>query len=136
MKTAKEIQTDFLALVANSPMAKSISGKVYRKGYRPRDSQLEDITVAFVSGLPTQIESGVVAICIYVPDIDSFDNGVLVEDGTRTDELEKMCRNWIDTNPASGTDYTIELQTTIATVEDEAIHQHFVSLMIKYRHFE
>ncbi|MBQ9639113.1 MAG: hypothetical protein IJV22_06125 [Bacteroidales bacterium] len=134
-KTAKEIQGDFLAMLQVSPLAEAISGSVYRAGLRPRDSRNEDITVALVSGLADQIQRGVVAICVYVPDSDPYNNGVLVEDMKRTADLERIAQDWVDTFPERGTDYVLQLQDTITTVAEESIHQHFVSIMLHYRLF-
>ena len=133
-KTAKEIQTDIFDLIKASPLANAISGGVYRAGLRPRDSKLEDITVSFVSGLPNQIQTGIIAICIYVPDIDPYGNGAFVEDGARTELLERLSQNWLDTIPARSTDYVLRLQDTITTIEDEEIKQHFVSVMLHYEY--
>lgn len=134
-KTAKEIQTDFFDLIKASPLAQAISGGVYRAGLRPRDSKLEDITVSFVSGLANQMQTGIIAICIFVPDIDPYGNGVYVEDMARTLVLERMAQDWLDTNPARNTDYRWRLQDTITTVEDTEIKQHFVSIMLHYNLF-
>ena len=134
-RTAKEIQTFFLDLIKASPLATAINGGVYRRGYRPRDSKLEDITVSFVSGLANQMQTGIIAVCIYVPDTDPYGNGVLVEDGARTEVLERVAQDWIDSNPANGSDYALRLQDTITTVEDVEIHQHFVSVMLHYNLF-
>lgn len=130
--TAKEIETFFLDIVKASPLATAVSGEGYRRDMRPRDSRLEDITVGFVSGMTDQIQTGVIAICVYVPDIDPYGNGVMSEDGRRTAQLERMAQDWIDSKPTRGTDYRIRLQDTITTVEDEPIHQHFVSIMLRY----
>lgn len=133
--TAKEIQTFFFDLIKASPLATAVTGGVYRHGLRPRDSKLEDITVSFVSGLANQMQTGVIAVCIYVPDIDPYGNGVLVENGSRTEVLERAAQDWIDSYPASNTDYLLRLQDTITTVEDPEIHQHFVSVMLYYNLF-
>lgn len=133
--TAKEIQGDFLAIVKASPLATAISGAIYRDGLRPRDSRLEDITVAFVSGLTNQIQTGVIALCIYVPDIDPFGNGILVEDGARTDALARVAQSWLDGNPAADTNYLVTQQATITTLPAADINQHFVSVMLQYRLF-
>lgn len=134
-RTAKEIQGDFLRLVEASPMADIINGGVYRHGMRPRDSKLEDITVSFVSGMASQMQTGIIALCIFVPDIDPYGNGVYVEDGARTEVLERAAQDWIDSNPASGMDYALRLQDTITTVEEPDTKQHFVSVMLHYNLF-
>ena len=72
-KTGKQIQSDVLALLKSSTLPSIISGKVYRKGCRPRDSKAEDAIVIFTTGLPGQIQTGVVTINIYCPDIDPYE---------------------------------------------------------------
>lgn len=159
-KTAKEIQSFFIHMLKEAPivtdqhsghvlpyplpfrlgggtMADCVSGEVYRQGLRPRDSRLEDITVGFVTGVPNQVQTGVVAICIYVPDIDPYDNGVLVENMERTAQLEAIAQDWYDSihTLAIQSGYNLSLQDTITTVEDEPIRQHFVSIMLKYKYF-
>ena len=86
-KTSKQIQGDIYNLLKGSALCSMISGDVYRSGYRPRDSRLEDAVVIFTTGLPDQIQTGVVTVNIYVPDIDPYQNGVLVEDGERTETI-------------------------------------------------
>lgn len=74
-KTGKQIQGDIRKLLMDSTLYTQISGEVYRNGYRPRDSRKEDAVVIFTAGLPEQIQTGVVTINIFVPDIDCDDNG-------------------------------------------------------------
>ncbi|MBQ9546756.1 MAG: hypothetical protein IJU90_05670 [Bacteroidales bacterium] len=135
-KTAKEIQGDFLAMVKASPLAEAINGSVYHAGLRPRDSQLEDITVSFVSGLTNQIQTGVIAISIFVPDIDPYRNGVYVEDMFRTSALERITQDWIDNLPETNTNYELRLQDTIATINEPTLKQHFISIMLHYKLFD
>ena len=112
-KTAKQVQSDIITLLRDSPLAEDVSGKIYRNGYRPRDSRAEDIIVTFTAGIPDQIQTGVVTVNIFVPDIDPYDNGVLVEDGARAEELEILAQQWFEN--LSGTNYLFELQQTIHT---------------------
>ncbi|MBQ2006167.1 MAG: hypothetical protein II205_01220, partial [Bacteroidales bacterium] len=100
-RTASQIQGDVYDFLKESEFAKNISGKVYRKGYRPRDSRLEDAEVIFTTGIPGEIESGVVTINIYCADIDPYNNGVLVENGQRIGEIEKAADGWVKTLVAS-----------------------------------
>lgn len=89
-KTSKQVQGDVYRLLKDSTLYSMISGEVYRQGYRPRDSRLEDAVVIFTAGLPDQIQTGVVTVHIYCPDIDPYGNGVLVEDGQRTEDLKPL----------------------------------------------
>lgn len=118
-----------------SALAEEISGSVYRNGYRPRDSRLEDAVVTFTAGLPDQIETGVVTVNIYVPDIDPDDNGTWVEDGCRTEELETLAQQWADSLTAARSNYRFSLQQTIYTETEPEINQHFVVIKLKYQYF-
>lgn len=135
-KTAKQVQTDIINLLERSELVSEISGEVYRSGYRPRDSRQEDAIVIFTTGLPDEIETGVVTINVFVPDIDPFNNGVLVEDGERTSALEVLAQSWVDSLSAAMSNYAFELQQTIYTEAEPDINQHFVVVKLKYRLFE
>ena len=134
-KTGKEIQDDFYQMLVGSSLASAVSGQVYKNGYRPRDSKAEDVIVIFTTGFTDQIQSGVVTLNIYVPDVDPYDNGVLVEDGARTLAIEKAAAAWVET-VAGSTEYRLRLQRTITTEYEEQIHQHFVVVQLRYDYFD
>lgn len=134
-KTGKEIQDDFYQMLVGSTLASAVSGRVYKNGYRPRDSRSEDIIVIFTSGFADQIQSGVVTLNIYVPDVDPYNNGVLVEDGARTIAIERAAADWVDSN-AGSTNYRVRLQRTITTDFEESIRQHFVVVQLRYDYFD
>ena len=133
MLTAHKVQTDIMTLLADSELCAEVSGEVYRNGYRPRDSRLEDIVVTFVTGTPAQIERGAVTLNIFVPDIAPYDNGVYVEDGQRTSYIEVLADRWVQSLTLSRTNYKFKLLRTISTDNDEAIHQHFVTVQLEYQ---
>lgn len=133
MRTAKEIQGDIITLLQESALAQSVSGKIYRKGYRPLNSQAEDITVGFVTGVTGEIQEGVVVINVYVADIDAIGNGTMVENGARTTEIERLADDWVQSLTASRSNYLFELSQTIYTEAEREVHQHFVSIRLNYR---
>lgn len=135
-KTGKQVQSDVLALLKSSALPSMISGGVYRNGYRPRDSKQEDAIVIFTAGLPTEIQTGIVTVNIYVPDIDPFANGVLVEDGQRCEELEQAAAVWVENLTCSVSNYKFKLQQTIYTEEEPDIKQHFIVVKLRYEYFE
>ena len=135
-KTGKQVQSDVLALLKSSALPSMISGGVYRNGYRPRDSKQEDAIVIFTTGLPTEIQTGIVTVNIYVPDIDPFANGVLVEDGQRCEELERAAALWADSLTCAVSNYKFKLQQTIYTEEEPDINQHFIVVKLRYEYFE
>ena len=132
IKTASEVETDIYNLLKNSAISNAISGKVYRDGYRQKDSKMEDVVIIFTSGLPDQIQTGVVTILVYVPNIDVYNNGSLLKNGARIDFLEKQARIWVNSLTASSSDYLFELNQTIMTLEEPELHQHFISIRLKY----
>lgn len=134
-KTGKQIQGDIRLFLMNSTLAGEISGEVYRNGYRPRDSRQEDAVVTFTTGLPDQIQTGVVTINIYVPDIDSDGNGTWLEDGRRTEELERKAQEWTDSLTTALSGYKFRLQQTIYTEAEPEINQHFVVVKLMYEYF-
>lgn len=133
-KTGKQVQGDIYRLFKGSTLYTMISGDVYRRGYRPRDSRLEDAVVIFTAGLPDQIQTGVVTVNIFVPDIDPYDNGVFVEDG-RTEELERLAQAWVDSLTAAVSCYKFKLMQTIYTEEEADINQHFIVVKLGYEYF-
>lgn len=135
-KTGKQVQSDVLVLLKSSALPSMISGGVYRNGYRPRDSKQEDAIVIFTTGLPTEIQMGVVTVNIYVPDIAPFANGVLVEDGQRCEELERAAAVWVENLTCAVSNYKFKLQQTIYTEEEPNINQHFIVVKLRYEYFE
>lgn len=133
--TSKQVQGDIYRFLSESTLNTLISGDVYRAGVRPRDSGLEDAVVIFTTGIPGEIETGVVTINIYVPDIDAWENGVLVEDGERTEEVERLANEWVKSLTAEHSDYLFRLQQTIYTEADKELHQHFVVVKLAYRYY-
>lgn len=138
-KTAKQIQSDIIALLDGSDLVKMLSGRVYRgtpeSSYRPRDSRLEDLIVIFTEGTPEQIEYGTVTLNIYVTDVDPFNDGVLVEDGQRTEELERAADDWVKSLNCERSCYKFTLRQTIHTQYNPDIHQHFVVVKLGYQYF-
>lgn len=134
MLTAHKVQNDIIALLADSELCKALSGKVYRKGYRPRDSRLEDVVVIFVSGIYGQVEQGAVTLNIYVPDTTPYNNGVYCEDGRRIEQVEQLAAEWVNSLNVGRTPYLFTLSRTIDTMPEEAIHQHFVVVHLEYKY--
>jgi hypothetical protein len=135
-KTGKQIQGDVYKMLQGSLLAEELDGGVYRNGYRPRDSRKEDAIVTFTAGLAdTEVQTGVVTINIYVPDIDPYDNGVWVEDGERTEEVERLAQDWVDDLTADRSCYKFELRQTICTYEEAETREHFVCIKLGYSYF-
>lgn len=134
MKTSRQVQGDIYKLLRESSLAKAINGSVYRQGMRPRASRREDAVVVFTAGTADQVQDGVVTVNIYVPDIDPRDDGALVENTRRTEELEGLAQEWVEGLKAPG--YLFRLADVIHTTWEQSISQHFVVVRIRWRYGE
>ena len=130
-KTEKQIERDFFEFVSKSELAKAITGKVYRKGMRPTDSDKEDIVVKFLSGLDEQVQSGIVVINVYVPDRVIRKTGAKVEDIERIGELEELIISFVENNDSN--EYDLSRDGTPKSLEAEGIEQHFIYARIKFK---
>lgn len=137
-KTSKQVEGYVYALLQSSDLAAALSGGVYRQGLRPRDSKAEDAVVIFTSGSAgEQIQTGVVTLNIYVPDIDPYANGVLVEDGARVEELQSLAQSFVDSLTCGKTDgYRFRLAQTITSEEETDLGQHFVVVALEYEYYD
>lgn len=138
MKTAKEIQEDVIDLLRGSTLREQVTGGVYSGGLRPRDSRREDIEVIFTLGNPGQIESGVVTINVFCPDVpEGLTQGAKVENARRTREIERLLAQWVETlTPATTGGYLFIQANTILTLPEEETDQHFTSVKLKFRYYD
>lgn len=136
MKTGHDIQGEIYGMLKGSTLEQAVSGEVYNNGYRPRDSRLEDIVVTFTQSTAAQVQDGIVTVNIYVPDVDPYNNGVWVEDGARTAELERAALTWFNGIDRSATDLRLDASQPPFTMEDHASRQHFVTLRIRFRYLD
>lgn len=132
-KTGKDVQGDMLNLLKASGIEGVISGKCYREGNRPKDSKLEDLIVILTTAFVGEIQTGVITIHIYVPDISH--NGVYVENGRRTAVLERALQTFIDSLTCGRTNYKFIQQFAVSTENAPTIQQHFVVGMLKYEYY-
>ena len=130
-KTGSEVEIDVWNLLRNSTIKTVINGDVYRDHKRPKNSTKEDAVVIFTAGLSNQIQTGIVTILIYVPDLD-IGGGVLEENGARTLAIEKYMAGWlVDLNQKSK--YHFKLASTPLTNPEPEIKQHFVSVRLEFQ---
>lgn len=134
-KTSKQIEGDIYRLLRDSTLFTQVSGNVYRERMRPKDSLLEDIVVIFTTGIPTEIQAGVVTVNIYVPANDPYEDGTLTEDGQRCEEVERLAQAWFDSLTAEVSCYKFELAQTIHTTWNADINQSFVVVKLSYRYY-
>lgn len=135
-KTGNQVIGDVRLMLEESALAEKLSGKVYRRGTRPRDSRLEDAVVDFAAGIPGEIQTGVAIVNIYVPDIDSDGDGTWVENGERIEEVERFAQAWVDNLTTADSCYKFRLSQTIHAEEDTEIHQHFVTVRLRFDYYD
>lgn len=133
IKTQKEIEDDIYQNIMSSDLKNTINGNIYKSGLRPRDSKIEDIIVISTTGIPTQIQEGIITLNIYVNDITPYNNGVYVENGTRIQTLQRAAQDWVENLNIEG--YKFKLKQTIYSVQDEVINQHFIVVKLAYKYF-
>lgn len=128
-KTGSQIEYDVFNILRGSLLATTIKGSIFREGMRPNGAKTEDAIVSFVAGLDDQIQTGVVNVNIYVPDIANG-SAVPVKNGSRCQELEVLSNNIIQSRLPG--EYRFKLGATIQTYKAEGIDQHFVNCKIKF----
>lgn len=131
-KTEIEIQTDVYKLLQNSSLKGVVNGKVYQNGLRPRDSKTEDVVVIFTTGLAGQVQTGVVTIHVFVPQISNVLNGVLQPNLTRVNELEKDAQAFVN-SLTSVSEYKFTLWKTIASIQDDDLKQTIIVIQLKFK---
>lgn len=128
-KTGGGVEEDVYMLLRNSLLKTSISGSLYRDGMRPINSVNEDAIVSFLTGIDGEIQTGVLNLNIYVPDIVS--NKQKVKNISRCSELEVLANDFIQSLSLYG-DYQFSLDNMIQTFKSDEIDQHFVNCRIKF----
>lgn len=135
MKTGEEVECDVIAMLRESGIVASINGGVYHAGDRPKDSRKEDVTVAFVAGIPGEIQTGTILVSVYVPDLDHFSRGAYGKDGTRCNELARLLDSWADTLTCDRSSYRFRRENAVVTEPEPSIRQHFVVLRLGYEYY-
>lgn len=129
-KTEQDIERDFYAFVKDSAIGTAIKGKVYRSEMRPSDAKTEDVVVRFLSGLDEQIQTGVVILNVYVPDVKLKDGRSVIAH-QRVGELQKAVADFMDS--FSDTEYWIDTDVSPITIPVEEIGQHTIYTRIKFK---
>lgn len=128
-KTGGEIELDLFDIIRNSEISQLIGGDIYLKDTRLRNSKEEDAIVSFLSGIPGQIQTGVVVVNIYVEGVDNG-GGSLVKNTNRCTFLEHRMNELISS--IKPTDYKFSLDGTIQTYRVENLDTYFVNTRIKF----
>lgn len=129
MKTESQIERDFFTFI-KSALGTVIRGDVYRSEMRPANAVTEDAVVKFLAGTDTQIQSGIVLLHVYVPDI-AWTDGRNVADKTRIGEIEESIIDFVRNN--DDTEYLIETDGTPYSTLNVEIEQHLVVARLKFQ---
>ena len=130
IKTEIEVERDFYSFIKNGSLGKTIKGGVYRPDMRPANAKTEDLIVKFLAGLDEQIQTGVVILNIYVPDVKNTD-GRMVRDAARIGVLQAAIRAFVDGNDE--TEYWMETDGTPTSMKNEEIGQWCITARIHFK---
>lgn len=137
-RTGPEVEKDVFDIIAASSLKDKVNGVVCMEDERPKDSDLEDIEVKFVSGLPGVIETGSVVVFIYVKDVDTYGDGTLRQNKPRLKQLARYAENWVKDISGRSVEigYKFEKLFALNTQKAPDIHQHFISIRLHYKAVE
>ncbi len=130
IKTEMQIERDFYSFVKDSDLGKAIKGGIYRSEMRPANSVSEDLIVKLLAGVEGQVQTGVILLNIYVPDI-TLGDGQKVADKRRIGELEELIISFVES--AGGTEYLLETDVMPTTMLNAEIEQHLITARIKFQ---
>lgn len=129
-KTGSKVEQDFYQILRDQTnLPEIINGSIYKTGMRPVDSQEEDAVVTFVSGLDGQIQTGVLVVNVYVPDVVVY--GRSLRNSGRCREIEEQLDNVI--HQINDPRYDLHLNDMIQTYQEEELNQHFVNAKLNFR---
>ncbi|WP_010416064.1 hypothetical protein [Anaerophaga thermohalophila] len=128
-KTGSAIEQDFYDILRSSQLPGVINGTIYKQGMRPLDAKTEDAVIAFVSGIDGQIQSGVVVVNVYVPDV--VYDGRAYRNSARCREIETALNEIIGS--INTPMYDCSLNDMIQTFKEEGLGQHFVNAKLNFR---
>ena len=131
IKTEQQIERDFFSLIQNSPLGNAIKGGIYRDEMRPANATTEDLVIKFLSGIDEQVQTGVVIINLYVPDITCSKDGRKIKNIIRIAELEELILSFV--NNSANTEYYMQTDETPISIFNEDINQHLIYTKIKFK---
>lgn len=130
IKTEQQIERDFYTLIVNSPLGEAVNKRVYRDGMRPANATTEDLVIKFLSGIDEQVQTGVVILNLYVPDVACSESGIKVKDAARIAVLEELILSFVNDN--TDTEYWMQTDGTPTSMFNEEIKQHLIYSRIKF----
>lgn len=128
-KFGSDFEQHIYTLIRNG-MKDEISGKVYRSGMRPFNSDKEDIVVSFLAGDDGQFQMSVVNINIFVPDITL--NGQKYKNTTRLSALESAFKDFFYS--ITPDEHLLSLDGLPVIQPVEGVEQHFINIRISIKY--
>lgn len=129
------IQDLYLKLVEGG-IGNLITGNFYLK-FKPFNSKLEDCVVSFISGRDGQIQTGIVTVNIFVPNVTAYDQGGFgVENYERTEAITKLLNDIVHNDEImSKGHFYWEPNTMVSTFKEEKAdyHAHFVNVQLLFQ---
>lgn len=130
MKTTNDIERDFYTIVRTSRFGTEINGDVYRSNMRPSITETEDIVITHLTGVLSQIQTGVVILNVYtLPTIDR--EGKNVDDKARIGELQTLFFDFLQ-NYDSPSGYILEGDGTPRVEYDNDAKRWVLSCRVRY----
>lgn len=127
MKTEAEILDDISTYIA-STMKEQITGDVYTDK-RPTNSAKEDIFVHVLATLPAQIQTALINVRIYVPNLQRQTDSV--RNKKRVRELSRLAMHVLSSHIQDGWYIVMEEQSVEESVDNR---QHVIINRIYYRY--
>lgn len=127
MKTEAEILDDISRYIA-STMKEQITGDVYTDK-RPTNSAKEDIFVHVLATLPAQIQTALINVRIYVPNLQRQADSV--RNKKRIRELSRLAMNVLSSHIQDGWYIVLEEQSVEESIDNR---QHVIINRIYYRY--
>lgn len=114
----------------------NVSGNVYYRGLRPiqknASSYKEDIVVAFLTGDGEDVQAGTCLVNVYVPDVQAG-SGMYYTDKARCALIAESLEQFPKFANQSDKEIYFKQKGMIATLAEEEIKQHFVSLKMEFK---
>lgn len=128
MKTEAEILDDISRYIASTNLKEQITGDVYTDK-RPTNSVKEDIFVHVLSTLPAQIQTALINVRIYVPNLQRQTDSV--RDKRRIRELSRLATDILSSHIQDGWYIVMEEQSVEESVDNR---QHIIINRLHYKY--
>lgn len=128
MKSEVDIRDDIYAYIKKTSLATAINGKIYTDK-RGRNSQLEDVYIRVSAATFGQVQTAIVEVHIYVPNILRHSDSV--RDTARERELARIAADVFAYHHDGLWTIKMESQTVM---EVEGIQQHDIICSLYYQH--